>query len=197
MGGIYSGVFTPTEAGGIGALLAFAIAVALRKLTWKTIAAVIRETAYISAAILFLIITASYYGRMLTVSTIPFSLTSSLSQLDVGLWQFLLLYLAVAILLGMILDGISILLIMVPLVLPVVVALQGDLIWFGIVTILAVEIGLLTPPFGLSVFVVQGSLPPGFVSLADVFIGAAPFCLVMVLVTLVFMAFPFLTLILL
>ena len=166
-------------------------------MTWKVVRELTRETAYITAAILFLIITASYYGRMLTLSTIPFQMTSAMSHLNIGMWQLLLIFLATALLLGMILDGISIILIMVPLVLPVIVGFGGDVVWFGIVTILAVEIGLLTPPFGLSVFVVKGSLPQDFVSLSDIFIGAAPFCAAMVLLTLLIMAFPIISLILL
>jgi tripartite ATP-independent transporter DctM subunit len=197
MGGIYSGIFTPTEAGGVGALAAFVVCAARRKLTFKLIADLTRETAYITAAILFLIITASYYGRMLTLSTIPFQMTAAMAHMDISMWQFLLLFLAIALLLGMILDGISIILIMVPLVLPVIVGFGGDPIWFGVVTILAVEIGLLTPPFGLAAFVVKGSLPPDFISLGDIFIGAAPFCAAMVLVTLLIMAFPIISLILL
>ena len=190
MGGIYAGVFTPTEAGGVGAFAAFVVAALRRKVSFKSLKEVVLETAYISSAILFLIIAASYYGRMLTLSRIPFEMTSAISQLDVNMWQFLALYLITAILLGTILDAVSVLLIMVPLVLPVVIALGGDLVWFGIVTILAVEIGLLTPPFGLAVFVVKGSFPPGFVSLSDIFIGAAPFVVVMVVVTILIMAFP-------
>ena len=197
MGGIYSGIFTPTEAGAVGALAAFVVCAARRTLTWKVVRELTRETAYITAAILFLIITASYYGRMLTLSTIPFQMTSAMSHLNIGMWQLLVIFLATALLLGMILDGISIILIMVPLVLPVIVGFGGDVVWFGIVTILAVEIGLLTPPFGLSVFVVKGSLPQDFVSLSDIFIGAAPFCAAMVLLTLLIMAFPIISLILL
>jgi tripartite ATP-independent transporter DctM subunit len=197
MGGIYTGVFTPTEAGAVGALAAFAVGAARRKLTFEVISELFRETAYITAAILFLIITASYYGRMLTLSTIPFQMTSAIGHLDIGMWQFLLLFLLIAILLGMVLDGVSILLIMVPLVLPVIAAVGGDLIWFGIVAVMAVEIGLLTPPFGLAVFVVKGSLPPDFVSLGDIFLGSAPFCMVMVLITLLIMALPPISLMLL
>jgi tripartite ATP-independent transporter DctM subunit len=196
-GGIYSGVFTPTEAGAIGALAAFAVGAVRRKLTLDVITDVVRQTAYISAAILFLIITASYYGRMLTLSALPFQMTTTISQLDVAFWQFLVLFLLIAALLGTILDGISILLIMVPLVLPVIDGFGGNRIWFGVVATLAVEIGLLTPPFGLSAFVVKGTLPPGYVSLGDIFTGAAPFAVALVLLTLFVMAFPQITLMLL
>src|SRR3546814_12198281 len=76
---------------------------------------------------------------------------------------------------GMFLDSVSIMLILLPLMLPVVTSLGGDLVWFGVVTTVAVEIGLLTPPFGLSVYVVKGALPPGMASLNDIFAGALPF----------------------
>jgi TRAP-type mannitol/chloroaromatic compound transport system permease large subunit len=98
------------------------------------------------------------------------------------------------IMLGMILDSVSIMLIMLPIMLPVLDALDGDKIWFGIVTTIAVEIGLLTPPFGLSVYVVKDVLPRNFVTLADIFIGALPFALVMLAVTVLLMAFPDLSL---
>jgi TRAP-type C4-dicarboxylate transport system permease large subunit len=97
----------------------------------------------------------------------------------------------------MVLDSVSIMLIMLPIVLPVAAALQADPIWFGIVTIVAIEIGLLTPPFGLSVFVVKGTLPPNYVTLGDVFIGSGPFVIVMTLVTILLMIFPWISLALL
>ncbi|MCC6949751.1 MAG: TRAP transporter large permease subunit [Bradyrhizobiaceae bacterium] len=197
MGGIYTGVFTPTEAGAVGALASFVVAAARRKLTYRVIREVIVDTAYITAAILFVIITANYYGRMLTSSTVPFSMVSAVSALDVGMWQFLLLYLLIVLLLGMLLDAISIMLVALPLALPIMAVMNADLIWFGIVSIIAVEIGLLTPPFGLAVFVIKGSFEPDFVSLKDIFIGASPFVAVMLIVTLLLMAVPQISLLLL
>ena len=190
MGGIYGGVFAPTEAGAAGAFGALVVGLARRKLTWKVMRSLALETGYITAGLLFLIIAANLYGRMLTLTTIPMQMTEFIASLDVNLLGFMLLYLAVVVLLGMILDSVSIMLIMLPMALPVVSALGGDLIWFGIVTVIAIEIGLLTPPFGLSVFVVKGSLPPGFVSLSDIFTGAAPFVITMVLVTILLVLVP-------
>jgi tripartite ATP-independent transporter DctM subunit len=190
MGGIYGGVFAPTEAGAAGAFGALIVGLARRKLNWKVMRSLALETGYITAGLLFLIIAANLYGRMLTLTTIPMQMTEFIASLDVSLLGFMLLYLAVVVLLGMILDSVSIMLIMLPMALPVVAALGGDLIWFGIVTVIAIEIGLLTPPFGLSVFVVKGSLPPGFVSLSDIFSGAAPFVITMVLVTLLLVLVP-------
>jgi C4-dicarboxylate transporter DctM subunit len=97
----------------------------------------------------------------------------------------------------MILDSISIMLIMLPIALPVVAALGGNPIWFGIVTVVAIEIGLLTPPFGLSVYVVKASLPDGFVTLGELFWGVAPFVLTMILFTLVLILVPGISLVLL
>jgi tripartite ATP-independent transporter DctM subunit len=197
MGGIYLGVFTPTEAGAVGAMAAFVIGFARRKLTWAIIRDVVLETGYISASLLFLIISANFYARMLTMSSLPMKLTSTITGFDVGMPAFLTVYFLVVLFLGMILDSVSIMLIMVPIVLPVIGALGADPIWFGIVTIVSIEIGLLTPPFGMSVFVVKGALPQGLVTLGDVFIGTAPFVVVMTLVAIVLMIFPKICLILL
>jgi tripartite ATP-independent transporter DctM subunit len=190
MGGIYLGVFTPTEAGAVGALAAFAVAAARRKLNARVVRDVVLETGYISATILILFVAANNYGRMLTISGLPVQLTSSITHLDIGMPTFLAIYFVILIFLGMILDSVSIMLVILPIALPVVAILQADPIWFGIVTVVAIEIGLLTPPFGLSVFVVKGTLPPGLVTLGDVFVGTGPFVVVMTLVTVLLMVFP-------
>jgi tripartite ATP-independent transporter DctM subunit len=197
MGGIYGGLFSPTEAGAIGAFGAFLVAAARRKLDWPTIKSIALETGFITASILFLIIAANLYARMLTLSTIPMEATSLIASYNLELVAFVLVYILLVMLLGMILDSVSIMLVILPIAVPVVSALGGDLIWFGIITIIAIEIGLLTPPFGLSVFVVKGALPPGFVTLGEIFKGAAPFVVVMFIVTLLIVFVPSLALMLL
>lgn len=190
MGGIYGGIFSPTEAGAIGAFGAFLVAVARRKLNWTSLREVVLETGYITASILFLIIAANLYARMLALTRIPMWATESIASMNLELTAFVLVYMVLVILLGMILDSVSIMLVVLPIAVPVVVALGGDLVWFGIVSVIAIEIGLLTPPFGLSAFVVKGSLPEGFVSLGDIFIGAAPFVLAMLAITLLLIFVP-------
>jgi C4-dicarboxylate transporter, DctM subunit len=123
--------------------------------------------------------------------------TQAIEALNLTLIGFVLLYMLIVVLLGMILDSVSIMLIILPIAVPVVAALGGDLVWFGIVTVIAIEIGLLTPPFGLSVFVVKASLPPGFASLGEIFWGASPFVLAMAAFTLLLIFFPSLALVLL
>ena len=190
LGGLYGGVFTPTEAGAVGALGAIVIAFAKRRMTGKVLCQVTLESGHITAAICFLIVTATMYSRMLAMSGLPVAMTEWIVHLEVGVYGFLFFYILVLVLLGTILDSSSILLITVPLALPVAMSLDIDLIWFGIVTVLAVEIGLLTPPMGLSVFVVKGSLDDPTISLNDVFAGSFPFAVIMLVALILIVIFP-------
>lgn len=190
LGGLYGGLFTPTEAGAVGALGAIVIAFVKRRLSGRVLWQVTLESGHITAAICFLIVTATMYSRMLSMSGLPTAMTDWIVHMEVGVYGFLALYILVLVLLGTILDSSSILLITVPLALPVALSLDIDLIWFGIITVLAVEIGLLTPPMGLSVFVVKGSLDDPSVSLNDVFAGAFPFALIMLFALLLIVLFP-------
>ena len=122
---------------------------------------------------------------------------SIITDMGLGPWGFLAAYLLIVIALGCIIDSVSIMLIMLPIVLPIATAFHMDLIWFGVLTVLAVEIGLLTPPFGLSAYVVKSSLNDPRITLGDIFRGTGPFTLIMVGVLLLLMAFPSLSLVLL
>ncbi len=194
LGGIYSGIFTPTEAGAAGAAAAIGVALARRKLTLRRFWNVLVETGLVSVSILMLIIAASMYSRMLTLSTIPQEVTALFTSAGLGLYGFFLVYVAIVIVMGMILDSTSIMLILLPLALPIVPELGGDLVWFGIVTVIAVEIGLLTPPFGLTVYVVKATIADRNTTLGDIFIGTFPFVIMMSVVTLILMFFPSLSL---
>lgn len=175
LGGIYGGLFTPVEAGAIGTLLALAIGFAKGTLTLKGLWDVLMETGLVTASVCFLIIAAQMYSRMLAFSGLPDTFGGMVATADLTLITFILLYVLVVILFGMILDSSSIMLILVPLMLPIVQPMGIDLIWFGIVTVIAVEIGLLTPPFGISVYVIKSTLDDPDISLSDIFLGAAPF----------------------
>jgi tripartite ATP-independent transporter DctM subunit len=194
IGGIYGGLFTPTEAAAVGTALAFLIAALKRRIGWAECKSIVLETSFVSAAVLFIIVAANLYTRQVALSGIPMQVSDWVTAAGLDMTWFLAVYLVLLLLFGMILDSVSIMLIMLPIMLPVLDALDGDKIWFGIVTTIAVEIGLLTPPFGLSVYVVKGVLPRDFVTLADVFIGSIPFVLVMIVVTLLVMAIPELSL---
>ena len=190
LGGIYGGVFTPTEAGAVGAFGAIAMALIKRRMTSATLWQVTLDTGHVTASILFLIITATMYSRMLALSGLPEAMTGWVIGLDVGIYGFIAFFVLVLILLGTILDSASIMMITLPLVLPIAQSLHIDLIWFGVITVLAVEIGLLTPPLGLSVYVIKGTLDDTDITLGDVFAGAAPFALMMLFVLTLIIAFP-------
>lgn len=190
LGGLYGGVFTPVEAGAVGVAGALIIGVAKRRLSLEALWRVLVETGLITAAISFLIIAAQMYSRMLAFSGVPRTFGTMVATAEVSLLAIILLYVVVVILFGMILDSGSIMLILVPLMLPVMVSMNVDLVWFGVITVIAVEIGLLTPPFGISVYVIKSSLNDPNISLKDIFIGAAPFAAMMLICLALVIAFP-------
>ena len=194
LGGIYGGVFTPTEAGAAGAAGAMLLTLIKRRLTFAKLWEVIGETGQVSVAILFLIIAASTFSRMLTLTELPQDMAAFLGNTGLGMAGFLAAYLLLLIVLGAMLDSTSIMLIMLPLALPVATALGANLIWFGVITTIAIEIGLLTPPFGLSVYVIKASLDDKRISLGTIFAGALPFVLITLSVTILLMIFPQLSL---
>lgn len=194
LGGIYGGFFTPVEAGAVGALGALVIATLKRRLTYKKLWKVMVETGHISVSILFLIMAANIFARMLALSGLPQQMGTLIGALDLGFYGFMALYVVLVIVLGMFLDSVSIILIVVPLVLPIVKNFGGDLIWFGIITVIAVEMGLLTPPMGISCYVVKSTLDDDRVTLVDIFAGAFPYVVIMLLVTILLVIFPQLSL---
>lgn len=190
LGGIYTGFFTPTEAGAVGAMLALLLAYAMRRLDASSSWRIAVQTGHITAAVCFLIIGASIYGRMLSYSGVPASLTQWAIGSGIGVFGFLLVFSLVLIVLGTILDAASIMLVTVPLAFPIAQQFGVDPVHFGLITVLAVEIGLLTPPLGLSVFVVQSTLKETAITLGEVFRGAAPFALIMASVLVLVILFP-------
>ena len=174
----------------MGAIGALVLGFAMRRLTLRSLWTVLVETGLVTATVCFLIIAAQMYSRMLALSGLPAGLGGLAAHAELGYWGLILIYCAIVIAMGMILDSSSIMLILVPLMLPVVIPMVIDLVWFGIVTVLAVEIGLLTPPFGISVYVIKATLDDPSISLGDIFRGAAPFAGIMLIVLALVIAFP-------
>ena len=190
LGGIYAGLYTPTEAGAAGAFVAFLFALVRKQITVRKLWDVLVETGHITATLLFLIIAASMYSRMLGISGLPTELGRVIGDMNASFVQLMIMYVVILIILGTIIDSVSIMLITVPLFLVVLKPFDVDLVWFGVVTVIATEIGLLTPPLGLAVYVIKSTLVQKDISLADIFIGAAPFALVMLVVLILVMIFP-------
>jgi tripartite ATP-independent transporter DctM subunit len=198
IGGIYGGIFTPTEAGAVGAFFALIIVCAKTLfepglITLRGFWKILIDTGHISVSILFLIIGANMYTRMIALSGMPGSVIDWLLAAEFGFYGIIVGYLLVVLVMGMILDSVSIMLITLPLILPTLATFNADLIWFGIVTVVAVEIGLLTPPLGLTVYVVKAALGNTQITLSEIFKGAFPFVIVMIVVTALLVAFPMLT----
>ena len=190
LGGLYSGIFTPTEAGGVGAFGALLIALAKRRLDGPKFWRVLTETGHVSVSILFLLIAAGLYSRMLSLAGLPNAIGDLVTTLGLGAYGFMLVYIVIILLLGMLLDSSSILLIMVPIAAPIAQGFGFDLVHFGIITVIAVEAGLLTPPFGISVFTVKATLADRSVRIEDIFAGSMPFVLVMLAALALIVAFP-------
>lgn len=191
LGGIYGGYFTPTEAGAAGALGALVISLAKRRLTWASFWQVLVQTGHTTSSICFLIMGASLYSRMLAMSGMPGWLGNFVVESGLGVTGIVLALLLVIVLLGTILDSASIMLLTLPIALPILMGANVDLIWLGVLTVLAVEIGLLTPPFGIAVFVIKATLgPDSRITLGEIFIGALPFAVMMALVLALVFLFP-------
>ena len=196
LGGLYSGFFTPTEAGGVGAFGALLIALAKRRLDGPKFWRVLTETGHVSVSILFLLIAAGLYSRMLSLAGLPNAIGELVTTLGLGAYGFMLVYIVIILMLGMLLDSSSILLIMVPIAAPIAQGFGFDLVQFGIITVIAVEAGLLTPPFGISVFTVKATLADRSVRIEEIFAGSIPYVLVMIAALALIVAFPALSTIL-
>ena len=193
LGGIYTGWLTPVEAGAAGAAIGLIYAMVRRKIDLKGFWNALLETGHITAAILFLITAASIYSRMLGIAGIPNALGDFLETYQLGFAAVMVILVLLMLFLGTLLDTASIILIVVPLFLPIVEPLGISLVWFGIIVVIGAEIGLLTPPLGISCFVIKSTINDPRVSLKDVFMGALPFAFVMLIVLIILIQFPILS----
>ena len=148
------------------------------------------ETGNVTVAILFLFFAANMYSRMLALSGITSFVGNFIANSGLGVYSVLVLYVVVIILMGMILDAGSIMLIIVPLLYPAMGNFGIDFVWWGILTLISIEVGLLTPPLGIAVFVVHSSLGDPNVSVTDIFIGSLPFVLMMMLTIALIILYP-------
>jgi len=190
LGGLYGGFLNPTEAGAAGALGALAIALLRKSLDGRTFWKLLVETGQITVSVLFLILAATFFSRMLALSGVPRELAEFFLTGPIGPYGFLLVYLLLIVALGCLIDSISIMLILLPIALPIAGAAGFDLIWFGVLTVVAVEVGLLTPPFGLSVYIIKSAMDDPELRVGQIFRGALPFVAAMLACLALIIAFP-------
>jgi tripartite ATP-independent transporter DctM subunit len=190
LGGLYGGFFNPTEAGAAGAFGALVIALLRKSLNRRSFWNLLVETGQITVTVLFLILAASFFSRMLALSGMPQALATFFLEGPIGPYGFLLAYLVLILILGCLIDSISIMLILLPIALPVAGAAGFDLIWFGVLTVISIEIGLLTPPFGLSVYTIKSAMNAPDLKVEEIFSGALPFIGAMLFSLLLIILFP-------
>lgn len=173
IGGMYVGAFTATEAAGIGAAGAFMIALSRKSITWRTLYEVLTETAHTSASLFFVVIGALIFSNFITRAEFPDYLLQFVQSYNLSPMMVIFMILGIYILLGCILESLSMMLLTVPIFYPLVQSLGFDLVWFGILVVVVTEISLLTPPVGLNVFVLSGVLKD--VKTSTIFKGVTPF----------------------
>ncbi len=173
MGGIFFGVFTPGEAGGIGAVGALAFALGRRKMTWSIFFASLVEAGRITALIFAVAFGALILNQFVNIARMPEAMAAFITDLELTPQATIFVILGIYVILGMIIEGLAMIFLTVPLFVPLVSALGFDLIWFGVVMIMVVEISLITPPIGLNVFVMKTMMPE--VPLTTIFKGILPF----------------------
>lgn len=188
IGGIYGGIMTPVEAAGIGAFLTLVVALVRRSLTRAAFRMVVLHTLRTTALTFMILIGAHVFIPFMALSQIPANLVGFLTGLDIGATGILLMVMTTYVLLGTFLEGIAMLVLTLPVVFPVILALGYSPIWFGVVVVIVLEMGLISPPVGVNVFVVKGVAPD--VPLAKIFSGIWPFWLAMLACLLILTAFP-------
>ncbi|MDT8894867.1 TRAP transporter large permease [Halomonas sp. I1] len=193
LGSIYSGLATPSEAAGIGALGAFLIAtVVFRSLSWGKFLEILGTTARISGTILLIIGCAKIFGDYLNMVRVPQLLTEALTSTGLPTWVILVAIMLLLILLGMIVDAVSLIVVTTPVLLPLITALGYDPLWFGIIMVLNLEIAVVTPPVGLNLYALRGVCPE--LRVEEIIRSALPFVIVQFLVLMLFVLVPSLSL---
>ena len=192
IGGLYGGLFTPTEAGGMGAGGAFIIGVARRRLGREEIRLSLLQATRTAAAVFTVLIGALIFGYFLTITQVPQKLTEFLVGLGLGSYGVLALIMAMYLILGCLMDAMAMVILTVPIVFPVIKELGFDPIWFGVIIVMTVELGLIHPPVGMVVFVIKSVV--GDVKFSTIFKGVIPFIITDFLRLLILIAFPIIAL---
>jgi len=188
MGGIYLGFFTPTEAAGIGAFGALVITVIKGRMTFATLVESLLSTGTMTAMIFLIIIGANVFSSFLALTGIPFTLAGSVAALELPRMVVLVVILLLFVALGCVMDCFAIMILMVPILFPIIQAMQFNPIWFGVIMVIVLEVGLITPPVGLNVFVIKGVVPD--VPMTTIFKGVWPFLFAATACILIIILFP-------
>jgi C4-dicarboxylate transporter DctM subunit len=192
IGGIYGGIFTATEAAGAGAGGAFVIGVLRGRLSGADIFRSLLETTRITAAVFTVLIGAILFGYFLTVTQTPQKVTEFLTGLGLGRYGVLALIMIMYLVLGCLMDALAMIILTVPIIFPVIKQLGFDPIWFGVIIVMTVELGLIHPPVGMNIFVIKSVVED--VKISTIFYGVLPFIITDILRLIILIAFPIIAL---
>ncbi len=189
LGAIYSGIATPSEAAAFGAAGALGIAVFIfRCLSWKKVSQIFESSVKVSGAIMLIIGCAKIFGDYLNLVRVPENVSAALTATDLPAWAILTLIMIALVLLGMLVDAVSLIVVTTPILLPLVQALGYDPLWFGIVLVMNLEIAVVTPPVGLNLYALKGVCPQ--LEVEEIIRSVVPFVLVQFLMLMIFVLFP-------
>jgi tripartite ATP-independent transporter DctM subunit len=177
IGSMLAGWATPTESAALGALASVAATMFYRALTWKSLKKSLLETAKVSVSILFIIVASTTFSQILTFSGATSGMLTAVAEMQLSPAALVVMMLVVLLILGCFIDQVSMMMITLPFFMPLAVAANVDTVWLGLMMLVAIEIGLLTPPFGILLMVMQGVAPAG-IKLQDIYRAAAPFILI-------------------
>lgn len=191
LGTIYLGIATPTEAGALGTFMALVLGLALRKLGWQAIRESLLDAATISGAILGIYLGAKMFSQMLTISGLPQMIVSIVMAMHLPAMIVIIMFMVIYIILGCFMDAITMMYLTIGTMVPILKAFDVDLVWFGIMVVSMVELGAITPPFGVNLFAVKASLPKDVnISLGGIVQGSLPYMFVYPVALALIMAFP-------
>ncbi len=188
MGGLFAGFFTPTEAGAVGAGGALLLALLRRSLSWEGFKKALTESTQISCMVLMIVAGAMVFGHFLAITRVPYEVAEWASHLPLPRWGIMAFIILIYLIGGCFLDALALILLTIPIFYPVVTALGFDPLWFGVIIVLVTQMGVITPPVGVNVYVVGGIARD--VPLEEIFKGALPFLIGLVITSLILIPFP-------
>jgi tripartite ATP-independent transporter DctM subunit len=189
VGFIFLGVATPTEAAATGTLASFILALVYRRLTWETMKKAVMGTVKVTAMIFMIIIVSSTYGEILAFTGAASGMTNFITKLSISPIIIVIGMLVVVLMLGCFMETVAIMMITIPIYMPVINAFGYNTVWFGVLLLIALETGLITPPFGVTLFVMKGVAPPE-VTMADIWRAISPYVIIDLLCLAVVLAVP-------
>lgn len=189
MGGLFAGWFTPTEAGAVGAAGVLAVALLKKRLTWEGFNKSLLDATRTTAMIMLLIAGAMIFGRLMAISRVPFELAQLAGNLPLPPFAIMAIILLIYLILGCFIDALALVLLTIPIFYPIVVNMLGyDPIWFGVIIVLVVAMGVITPPVGMNVYILKGVAPD--IPLEVIFRGIWPFLWAIIICLAILIAFP-------